>query len=449
MRAPWDSARDCFCNNFRHTNRSSTPTHFRPCHTSHKGSCRLPKCDDLAREFDEEFRTLNDQHESCLAKAPNDEVPLGETCTKSSCQSLHTAKDEVGKNATRRWGFAGPAWASIWPTNAGRKRKTNAGRRKPSKTARIGIAGTRSGNGTGGTPTGNSRKTVTAEPTKRKPTTTGRRSRAEKSRHGRDQDRQRATADQQRRQAEALRQANFLAITQAADRLKDTWKERLRGGLPDVASELSSFMQVVRGVARGDGSYSVSDLLVATNTLADRAQTTFALITSPFQTFSDQVTADAIDMVRADRTYQRDDPRVQPIFRGIQKVNEIVHERNHPFSEAISSAAFEQIDTHFKTIIGELEHLEADIGSFDYSRRKYADQPLANPFRQAPLHRLRHLSNPREPLALQIGGVQSGRRLPPRADDHRCRGSHRQSLSIRLRYCGSASNFFNSRRNIR
>ena len=199
----------------------------------------------------------------------------------------------------------------------------------------------------------------------------------------RDQDRQRNTADQQRRQAEALRQAHFQAVTQAADRLKGTWKERLRGGLPDVASELSSFMQVVRGVARGDGWYSVSGLLVATDILADRAQTTFALITSLFQTFSDQVTADAIDMVRTDRTYQRDDPRVQTIFRGIQKVNEIVHDRN-PFSGAISSAAFEQIDTHFKTIIGEPEHLEADIGSFDYSQRKYAEQPLANPFRQAP-----------------------------------------------------------------
>lgn len=34
--------------------------------------------------------------------------------------------------------------------------------------------------------------------------------------------------------------------------------------------------------------------------------------------------------------------------------------------------------------MGELEHLETDIGSFNYSNRKHADQPIANPFKETP-----------------------------------------------------------------
>jgi hypothetical protein len=64
-------------------------------------------------------------------------------------------------------------------------------------------------------------------------------------------------------------------------------------------------------------------------------------------------------------------------------VNEIVHDAN-PFTNILSGAAFEQIENHYKSILGELEHLETDIGSFDYSKRTHADQPIANPFRGTP-----------------------------------------------------------------
>ncbi len=172
-------------------------------------------------------------------------------------------------------------------------------------------------------------------------------------------------------------------MTQTANQIKTTWLDRIRGGLPDVATDLSGFMQVAQGVHRGDGSRSLGDLIVAADTLAERAETAYKWITSPLQSLSDQVKADAIDMVRADGAYQRSDPRLHTIFRGIKAVNEIAHETN-PFTKAISGAAFDQIDQHFTRIMGELEHLEAEVGSFDYSRRKHADQPIANPFKGTP-----------------------------------------------------------------
>lgn len=192
-----------------------------------------------------------------------------------------------------------------------------------------------------------------------------------------------ARGEQQRQQVEALRQAHFRAVTQAAAQLKTTWTDRIKNGLPEVASGLVDLMQVTSGVARGNGSYKLADLVIAADKLAERAETAHQWITSPFQAFSDQIGADAIDMVRADRGSQRDDSRVHTIFRGIHKINEITHDTN-PFSKALSSAAFDQIEHQFKTIMGELEHLEADIGSFNYSNRKHADQPIANPFKGRP-----------------------------------------------------------------
>ena len=342
------------------------------------------ECNDLAREFDEEFRTLDDQHESCLAQAPNDEVSFGGTCSKSSCQSLHTAKDEVGKKRNEEVGICR---ARVGEYLANKRREEAEDRRRAAEAEQDRQDRDRRDQERERDRRNSDRKEREDRDRRADQEKADRDRKTEQDRQDqarRDQDRQRATADQQRRQADALRQAHIRAVTKAADHIKDTWKDRLRTGLPDVVSDLSGFMQIVRGLTRGDGSRSaLTDLMVAADTLAERAETAYAWITAPLQTFSDQVTADAIDMVRADTAYQRDDPRVHTIFRGIQKVNEIVHDTN-PFTKAISRAAFDQIDTHFKTILGELEHLEADIGSFDYSRRKYADQPLANPFRQAP-----------------------------------------------------------------
>jgi hypothetical protein len=180
-----------------------------------------------------------------------------------------------------------------------------------------------------------------------------------------------------------LRQAHVRAVTQAAGQLKATWQDRVRNTLPETASDLSSFMQVVRGMLKNDGSYKLANLVVAADTLAERAETAYKWITSPVQSFSDQVTADAIDLVRADRGYQRDDPRVHTIFRGIQKINELAHDTN-PFSKALSGAAFEQIERQYQVVFGELNRLERDIGSFSSSNRTHADQPIANPFKGTP-----------------------------------------------------------------
>ena len=92
---------------------------------------------------------------------------------------------------------------------------------------------------------------------------------------------------------------------------------------------------------------------------------------------------DAVDMVRADPAYQRSNARLKTIFRGINTVNELAHDTN-PFTKAISGALFDQIDNHVKRILGELEHLETEVGSFNYSNRAHADQPIANPFKGTP-----------------------------------------------------------------
>lgn len=115
----------------------------------------------------------------------------------------------------------------------------------------------------------------------------------------------------------------------------------------------------------------------------ERSKSASKWITSPLQSSVDHVMGDAADMVRADPAYQRSDARLQTISRGIKSVNELAHDTN-PFTKAISGAAFEQIDNHVKRILGELEHLESEVGSFDHSNRTYADQPIANPFKGRP-----------------------------------------------------------------
>ena len=139
-------------------------------------------------------------------------------------------------------------------------------------------------------------------------------------------------------------------------------------------------MEIVHSIRRGDSSYKVADFVVAADTLAERAETAYKRITSPIQTFSDQVAADAIKLIRGDGSYQRDDPRIQTIFRGIHKINDIAHDTN-PFSKAISGAALGEIERVHQTIFGELDRLEADIGSFNHSSHRYADRPIANPFK--------------------------------------------------------------------
>jgi hypothetical protein len=139
-------------------------------------------------------------------------------------------------------------------------------------------------------------------------------------------------------------------------------------------------MKIVQGMYRGDGSRSLAEVVAAADTLAERAETAYAWITSPVQTFSDQVTADAIQLVKAQGDFQQNDARVHTIFRGVKKLNDVTHESN-PFAKAMNAAVYEQLESHFQAMLGEVENLESAIGSFDYSSKKHVDQPLANPFK--------------------------------------------------------------------
>jgi hypothetical protein len=341
-------------------------------------------CDALRQEFADIQQELSAQHEQCLRDAPDEEHgDDGGTCSKSSCQSLHTARDKAGKYAQQEVGICRQRLNDYLTEQRRRDERDRRDAEEAERDRRD-----------------HERRDQERESDRRN---TERKDQEERDRHvakekadrehrdaddraereRQDQRDRQARIEQSRRQAEALRQAHIRAVTHTAGQLKATWQDRVRNTLPETASDLSSFMQVVHGMARGDGSYKLADLVIAADTFAERAETASKWITSPLQSFSDQVTADAIDMVRADRGYQRDDPRVNTIFRGIQKINELAHDTN-PFTKALSSTAFDQIEHHFKTIMGELEHLEADIGSFNYSNRKHADQPIANPFKGTP-----------------------------------------------------------------
>ena len=341
-------------------------------------------CDDLQQEFANIRQELSAQHDQCLRDAPDlEHGDDGGSCSKSSCQALHTARNQAGKYAQQEVGTCRRRLNDYLTEQRHRAERDRRDAEEAERDRRD-----------------HERRDQERERDRRN---TERKDQEERDRHAAQEkaDRARRDADdraerdrqdardrqarteQSRRQAEALRQAHVRAVTQTAGQLKTTWQDRVRNTLPETASDLSSFMQVVHGMARDDGSYKLADLVIAADRLAERAETASKWITSPLQSFSDQVTADAIDMVRADRGYQRDDPRVHTIFRGIQKINELAHD-NNPFTNAISSAAFDQIEHHFKTIMGELEHLETDIGSFNYSNRKHADQPIANPFKGTP-----------------------------------------------------------------
>lgn len=326
-------------------------------------------CEALQEEFTEIQQELDAQHGQCLRDAPDEEHGDDHgTCSKASCQRLHTARDEAGQMGRQEVRLC-------------RQRLQNylTEKRREDEQDRMDHKQRNQDRDRWNTDRKERDRHTAQEQADR-----ARRDAEDRAEREQQEERDRqARVEQQRRQAEALRQAHIRAVRKTADQLKDTWQDRIRNTLPETASDLSSFMQVVHGMAKGDGSYKLADLVAAADTLAERAETASKWITSPLQSFSDQVTAEAINLVRADRGYQRDDPRMHTIFRGIQKINELAHDTN-PFSKAISSAAFDQIEHQFKTIMGELKHLEADIGSFNYANRKHADQPIANPFKGTP-----------------------------------------------------------------
>ena len=341
-------------------------------------------CDDLQQEFADIQRELSAQHDQCLRDAPDlEHGDDGGSCSKSSCQALHTARDQAGKYGHQEVGTCRKRLSDYLTEQ---RHKAERDRRDAAEAERD----RRDRERRDQERDRDRRNTKLKDQEERdrhaaqEKADRARRDADDRAEQERQDARDRAArVEQSGRQAEALRQARFRAVTQTAGQLKATWQDRVRNTLPETASDLSGFMQIVHGTARGDGSYKLADLVVAADTLLERGQSASKWITSPLQSFSDQVTADAIDMVRADRGYQRDDPRVHTIFRGIQKINELAHD-NNPFTNAVSNAVFDQIEHHFKTIMGELEHLETDIGSFNYSNRTYAGQPIANPFKGRP-----------------------------------------------------------------
>lgn len=58
------------------------------------------ECSALNQEFYSIIRDLSAQHDECLADAPRDEIGEGGTCSKTSCQALHTARDKASKKSS-------------------------------------------------------------------------------------------------------------------------------------------------------------------------------------------------------------------------------------------------------------------------------------------------------------------------------------------------------------
>lgn len=59
------------------------------------------ECSALEEKFAREVRELHTQHEQCLAGAPREESSEGGTCSKASCQALHTARDDAGEKRSQ------------------------------------------------------------------------------------------------------------------------------------------------------------------------------------------------------------------------------------------------------------------------------------------------------------------------------------------------------------
>lgn len=335
------------------------------------------ECAALSAESAEETSALSAQHDQCTAADPKNGFKpgrsdsIGGSCSSSQCQALHTAMHEARSKGNEEVRIC-----------RGRLRDYLAEKRRDEERDRV--RKERADRKATDKRTERDRETSEKKAEEDRQAEKDRDDEAARDRLERaEQDRQQEEARRQeetRRQAEARRQAYLRAVANTASNLKSTWQQRIRSGVPEVISDTSSFMQIVNEMFRGNGSRSLAEVIVAADTLAERAEKAYSWITSPLQTFSDQVTADAIELVKAQGDYQGNDARVHTIFRGVQKLNDITHESN-PFAKSMNAAVYGQLESHFQSMLGEVENLEHTIGAFDYSSKKYADQPLANPFR--------------------------------------------------------------------
>jgi hypothetical protein len=187
-------------------------------------------------------------------------------------------------------------------------------------------------------------------------------------------------AEQAQLAAEVARQQYLAAVAQTATHVKQEWLGRIRTSLPEVAAEVGSFVEISRSMTRGDGAHSMSEFIGEADTLVTRVETAHAWISSPLETFADQVTADAIRIVKADHGQQETDARLTAIFHGVKKMNDVAHNTN-PFAKSISSFALAQIEEQFNTALGNLNHIEKELSAANSSDHKAGGQPLTNPFR--------------------------------------------------------------------
>lgn len=418
------------------------------------------ECTALDRAFDQELRTLNQQHDQCLAGTTRERPGAG-TCSKPSCQALHTARDEAGERRhqegrvcrdrvgeyqaekrrqeeqerqaresaerqrreqenrirerqreereadrrqqeyrdqqaakraadRKRWDAEQEAELDRLQAEerAARDRQAESDRREREKreTQRERQRAETLANLERSEAEGRERQARRARLDAEEEAEQAKRELQDKDRELQAVRKELARRDAQDR-ARARQEAHDREVTETARQLKATWQEHIRTYLPDVRADVSSFKKIADDMRHGGGSYNRRNLIVATDKLLERAEQVYQWIRKPVEAGADHVMttslaplkAEAIDKIWADHEYQRDNPLIQTIFRGIHKINALAHNSN-PFTEKLSSTALEQIEAQVQKIQGELSQLEANLGSFHASQR-YADQPIANPFK--------------------------------------------------------------------
>lgn len=336
----------------RYLTRSSP---FSP--TSHE------ECEALNQEFAQDVRMLTEQHAQCLSDAPHEQTSEGGTCSKLSCQPLHTAMnsararqgDEVKKCSTR-----------VNEYLEEKRRKDEAARREASEAERVEHDRSRAKD-----------REVQEE--------TERNTRAQKAEEKRQQrelvERERLKAEERERQAaEFKRQAYIAGVLQIAQQVKQEWHDRLRTGVPDVVADISRFVEASRSMLAPKGSLSMPEFVGAADKLVERAENVRAWITSPLHTVTDQIRSDAIRMVLAEPEQKQTDERLSAMFHSVKKMKEIAHEQN-PFAKTISAQALTLIERQFNSALGELNRLEAQLGTFQKDQLTTNHGPLVNPFK--------------------------------------------------------------------
>ena len=187
-------------------------------------------CDALQQEFWDIQQELRAQHDQCLRDAPDQEHgDDGGTCSKSSCQSLHTARDKAGKNAQQEVGTC-------------RKRVNSyldKERREDERARRDAEEDERDRREQDLRDQDREREQRNAEQNEKDERE--RQAVQEKAEQERRDAEDRAQQDRQDQEERVRRdqQRYALAVMQTAGQLKATWQDRIRNALPDTASDLS------------------------------------------------------------------------------------------------------------------------------------------------------------------------------------------------------------------